>query len=163
MLSCVDGRGRAGHISERVGETARDAGSGTGLYTRRLAALGMVVTGVDRNPEMLAAAHRKAPSAELLEADVNALPFADGSFDLSLAVTLLCIVPDPQRAVAELARVTKPGGRVVPAEFNPISLWAAWRRITGWRVPRPVERRPLLPAARARRATRGRRCAQRSD
>jgi SAM-dependent methyltransferase len=110
-----------------------DAGCGTGIYTRRLLAAGATVTGLDSDPQMLAVARLKAPSATLLEGDVTALPFADGTFDLSLAVTLLCFVEHPQRAVEELVRVTRPGGRVVLAELGRYSLWAAWRRAKGRR------------------------------
>jgi len=117
----------------RPGERALDAGCGTGIYTRRLAERGARVTGVDTDPEMLAAARIKAPAATLVEADVTELPFADGEFDLGLAVTLLCFVGDPGRTVAELVRVTRPGGRVVLAELNRWSLWAAWRRVKAWR------------------------------
>ena len=116
----------------RPGEPALDAGCGTGIYTRRLAERGADVTGVDADPEMLAAARLKAPSARLIQADVTALPFADATFDLSLAVTLLCFVDDAQRTVQELVRVTRPGGRVVLAELNRWSAWAAWRRLKGW-------------------------------
>jgi len=117
----------------RPGELALDAGCGTGIYTRRLLAAGATVTGLDCDAEMLAAARLKAPSATLVLGDVTALPFPDATFDLSLAVTLLCVVGDPQRAVDELVRVTRPGGRVVLAELGRHSLWAAWRRAQGWR------------------------------
>lgn len=107
----------------RPGENALDAGCGTGLYTRRLADSGATVTGIDADPEMLAAARLEAPAATFVQGDVTALPFAEASFDLSLAVTVLCFVEDPQRAVSEL----------VLAELGRYSLWVAWRRIKGWR------------------------------
>ncbi len=90
----------------RPGERVLDAGCGTGIYTRRLLAAGATATGLDGDSQMLAAACLRAPSATLVEGDVTALPFADGTFDLSLAVTLLCFVEHPQRAVEELVRVT---------------------------------------------------------
>jgi ubiquinone/menaquinone biosynthesis C-methylase UbiE len=115
----------------KPGERALDAGAGTGIYTRRLAERGAIVTAVDADPEMLAAAALKAPRATFIAGDGAQLPLADGSFDLALAVTLLCFIEDPQSAVAELVRVTRHGGRVVLAELNRHSLWAAWRRIKG--------------------------------
>lgn len=143
----------------QAGERVLDAGCGTGLYTRRLAAAGVTVTGVDADPEMLVAARLKAPLATLVEGDAMALPFADAGFDLSLAVTLLCFVEDPQRAVDELVRVTRPGGRVVLAELGRVSLWTAVRRVKGrrgsepWRHARfyaPRELAELLSRAGAR-------------
>lgn len=117
----------------RRGERALDAGCGTGLYTRRLVAAGAMVTGVDADEEMLAAARVATPGAAFFHADIAALPFGDGAFDLTLAVTVLCFVADPPRVVRELVRVTRPGGRVVLAELNSRSPWAAWRRIRGRR------------------------------
>lgn len=119
--------------SPRPGERALDAGCGTGLYTQRLVERGAIVTGVDRDPGMLAAARLKAPAATFVEGEVTRLPFEDQTFDLALAVTVLCFVTDPRRAVSELVRVTRPGGRVVLAELGRYSLWAAKRRIAGWR------------------------------
>ena len=137
--------GAAAHARERAiverlagphaGERALDAGCGTGIYTVWLAERGLEVTGVDRDPAMLAAARRKVPNAVFLEADVTALPFPDGEFDLALAVTLFCFLDERERqaAAAELVRLTKPGGRVVIGELARYSLWAAQRRLKGWR------------------------------
>ncbi len=97
----------------RAGELALDAGCGTGIYTRRLVERGLRVTAIDVDPEMLSAARVKAPAARLIEADAAELPFDSDTFDLTLAVTLLCFVGDPERTVRELLRVTRPGGRVV--------------------------------------------------
>lgn len=117
----------------RQGERALDAGCGTGAYTRRLSERGAIVTGVDRDPAMLAAARVKAPAATLVEGEITELPFERDSFDLTLAVTVLCFVADPRRAASELVRVTRPGGRVVLAELGRCSVWAAKRRIEAWR------------------------------
>jgi SAM-dependent methyltransferase len=55
------------------------------------------------------------PSApkHLVEAPAEALPFADGTFDTAVATLVLCTIPDPVAAIAELARVLKPGGRLL--------------------------------------------------
>lgn len=65
--------------------------------------------GVDRDPE--ARRPLRAPAATLVQAEVTMLPFSGDTFDFSLAVTQLCFVSDPCSAVAELVRVTPPGGR----------------------------------------------------
>ena len=137
--------GKAAHEIERAtvaelarpaqGERALDAGCGTGIYSAWLVSQGLQVEALDRDPEMLAAAQEKAPAARCIEGDATALPFADGEFDLALAVTLFCFLDAAQRAAAarELVRVVRPGGRVVVGELARYSLWAAERRIKGWR------------------------------
>ena len=72
----------------------------------------------DVSPAMLDRARREAErrgldQIEYVEADVGALPFADGEFDLVVSFTGLHCFPDPARAVAELARCLRPGGRLV--------------------------------------------------
>ena len=57
-----------------------------------------------------AAAH---PPKHLVEAPAEALPFADDTFDTAVATLVLCTIPDPVAAIAELARVLKPGGRLL--------------------------------------------------
>jgi ubiquinone/menaquinone biosynthesis C-methylase UbiE len=54
-----------------------------------------------------------APPARLVEAPAEALPFADDTFDTAVATLVLCTIPDPVAAIAELARVLKPGGRLL--------------------------------------------------
>jgi SAM-dependent methyltransferase len=64
---------------------------------------------------MISAALGAAPSADLAVADAQALPFADRSFDVAIANHVLYHVPDRPRALAELARVLRPGGRLYAA------------------------------------------------
>ena len=76
--------------------------------------------GVDLSPGMLAEARRRADrlgrEIELVEGDAQRLPFADASFD-TVAVSLgLCTVPDPALALREMARVCRPGGRLILLE-----------------------------------------------
>ena len=92
------------------GASLLDAGCGTGYFTRRFAAAGGRVTGLDRDPAMLAhaRAHRAGPEEYLL-GDMRELPFPDRSFDYCVSVTALCFVPEERAALAELARVSRRG------------------------------------------------------
>jgi SAM-dependent methyltransferase len=77
---------------------------------------------VDLSPKMLRRAGRRARArslrqVELLEADMTELPLADGEADLFLSYSGLHMVPDPQKAVAEMARCLKPGGRLIGTAF----------------------------------------------
>lgn len=103
------------------GERVLDVGCGSGAVlrdlARRVAPSGRAV-GVDPSPMMLQIAGELASEAglnelvDLREGDARALPFPDDEFDVVLAVTSLSHVPDGERAVPELRRVTRPGGRV---------------------------------------------------
>jgi SAM-dependent methyltransferase len=83
------------------------------------------VTGVDNdtkwiadNPEIRAYFHQQGAAFELVEGNAQALPFADGSFDLVTCQTLLIHVPNPQKAIEEMYRVLKPGGTLLCVEPN---------------------------------------------
>jgi SAM-dependent methyltransferase len=106
----------------RPGGRALDAGCGTARAAPLLRAAvgpGGTVVGVDLTPEMLreaVALGRRAHGA-LLEADCVRLPLAAGVFDAVLASGLVHHLPDPAAGLRELARVTRPGGRL--ALFHP--------------------------------------------
>jgi ubiquinone/menaquinone biosynthesis C-methylase UbiE len=78
-----------------------------------LRARGFEVTGVDGSGEMLEHARANNPEAELHEADVQELPIPDQSFDYILCIEVLRYLSEPQRCVAEMARVLRPGGVVL--------------------------------------------------
>jgi phosphatidylethanolamine/phosphatidyl-N-methylethanolamine N-methyltransferase len=77
------------------------------------------ITGFDLSPDMLARAGKRVAERNLdnvvalLEMDAANLTFADGSFDVAVAMFVMTVVPDPHRVLAEMARVVRPGGRVV--------------------------------------------------
>jgi ArsR family transcriptional regulator len=93
-----------------------DAGSGDGTVTQLLAGRARSVTCLDRNARMVAAARARLAeqtNVRVLVGDVEAIPAADAAFDQVLLYNVLACVPQPARAVAELARVLRPGGRLV--------------------------------------------------
>jgi ubiquinone/menaquinone biosynthesis C-methylase UbiE len=123
-------------LAPLAGMRILDAGCGDGVYSVAAAARGARVTGVDLAEDMLALARERSAAqgvkVDWRRGDVLSLPFPDASFDLAIAVTLLCLVADPRRAVRELARVLVPGGRLVIGDLHRRSLWAAKRRVRGW-------------------------------
>jgi ubiquinone/menaquinone biosynthesis C-methylase UbiE len=123
----------AGPLSSR---RVLDVGCGDGTYALIAADKGASVTAVDTTESMMEAARGRAFEARVEirfeRADASRLPFNDDSFDVVLAVTVLCFVEDATLAVKEAARVLAPGGRLVLADLNRWSTWAAWRRARGW-------------------------------
>jgi SAM-dependent methyltransferase len=120
-------------------------GCGDGALGSVLARRGARVTGLDPDARMLAADRRRAQAdgiaLALVPGEAEALPFAD-TFDRVVAVTVLCFVEDAYRAIGEMARVLRPGGKLVIGELGRWGLWAAMRRIRGrlgaptWKAPR---------------------------
>lgn len=99
-----------------------DVATGTGLVLRALASRdgALRLTGIDLSGGMLAVARAALPGAELVEADATVLPFGDDAFDLVTCATGVHLFPDADAAIAEWARVLRPGGRVVTATFGEI-------------------------------------------
>jgi SAM-dependent methyltransferase len=116
-------RERAADLQERLrrllaplagSERALDAGCGTGALAYGLAPLVGEVVGVDENDAYLDAARAEAPEGcVFVRGDVQALPFGYAEFDLAGSLRVLHHVRRPELAVAELARVTRPGGRIL--------------------------------------------------
>lgn len=95
-------------------ERALDVGTGAGALALSLAPIVREVVGVDRVPELLALARERAPAnVTFVEGDAEHLPFDDGSFDLAGTLRTLHHVPRPELVLAELVRVTRPGGRLL--------------------------------------------------
>jgi ubiquinone biosynthesis O-methyltransferase len=119
-----------------TGKRVLDVGCGDGVLSVRLAQQGARVMGLDIDPRMLDAARDRAKSAHAavtyIEGNIGSLPFAEGTFDIVVAVTVLCFVPYADGAVSEMTRVLRPGGRRVIGELGRGSLWAAKRRLWGW-------------------------------
>jgi glycogen(starch) synthase len=99
-----------------------DAGGGYGRVTGPFAGRHDIML-ADISEDMLAEAKERFPALSVTQANVRKLPFEDGSFDLVVALDLLCHLPDLQEGVRELCRVTRPGGRVVCDTTSVNPLW----------------------------------------
>src|SRR5690606_11405096 len=113
-------------VGARPGDRVLDLAAGTGTSAEPMADDGVRVVACDFSIGMLAVGKRRRPDMSFVAGDALALPFADATFD---AVTIsfgLRNVADPPAALAELLRVTRPGGRLVVCECSTPS-WEPWR------------------------------------
>jgi SAM-dependent methyltransferase len=104
-------------LEPRAGSRVLDVGCGTGVVTRELARRvqpGGTVLGIDPNPDMLRVAKELADSdnMEFQPGDALTLPVDSSSFDVVTCITVLEHMPEPERAIPELVRALKPGGRL---------------------------------------------------
>ena len=113
-----------GHAALRLGESVLDLGSGAGfdafLAAREVGDAGRVI-GIDMTPEMLERARRNAATGgysnvEFREGRIEALPVEDASVDLVISNCVINLVPDKAAVYREVARVLRPGGRVVVSD-----------------------------------------------
>ncbi|MFO1140647.1 MAG: class I SAM-dependent methyltransferase [Paracoccus sp. (in: a-proteobacteria)] len=117
MLALARGRGF---------RTALDIGCGEGRFCRMLAAEGIATTGIDPTLRLLDAARARDPQGNYLQARAEALPFADASFDLVVSYLTLIDIDDYAAAIAEMARVLRPGGSLLIANLNSFSTAGDW-------------------------------------
>jgi demethylmenaquinone methyltransferase/2-methoxy-6-polyprenyl-1,4-benzoquinol methylase len=102
----------------RPGDAVLDACCGTGDLAVAASRVGGRVTGLDFSERMLERARRKAPELEWIGGDLLELPFADASFDAAMVGFGVRNVDDLRRALSELRRVLRPGGRVAILEIT---------------------------------------------
>jgi demethylmenaquinone methyltransferase/2-methoxy-6-polyprenyl-1,4-benzoquinol methylase len=102
----------------RPGERVLDVGAGTGVSTEELGRSGAFAVGADLSLGMLRAGRRSRASVPLVAGDALRLPFPDATFDAVTISFALRNVVDTGAALRELARITRPGGRLVVCEFS---------------------------------------------
>lgn len=117
-------------LSPGPNEKILDAGSGTGIFTRDWLLAGARVIGLEISGPMLHLSVKKADGYPFraVQGDMLFLPFRDHTFDKTVSITALEFIEDARKAIDELCRVTRPGGRVVVATLNSLSPWAARRK-----------------------------------
>jgi ubiquinone/menaquinone biosynthesis C-methylase UbiE len=136
---------------ERVLDVACGNGNAALAAARRFAR----VTGVDYVPALLARAASRATAdalaLDLREGDAEALPFADGAFDVVLSTFGVMFTPDQERAARELLRVCRHGGRIGLANWTPDGFVGQMFKVVGAHVPPPAGLRgPALWGTEAR-------------
>jgi ubiquinone/menaquinone biosynthesis C-methylase UbiE len=139
MLECVRGRGFA---------RALDVGCGEGRFARMLRDLGIAVTGIDPTPALIERARTLDPAGDYRDGRAEALDFPAQTFDLVVTYLTLIDIDDADAAIAEMARVLRPGGTLLIANlasaataegayFDERAEWVEWRgiRIRNWHRP----------------------------
>lgn len=124
-----------------AGETVLDVACGTGVVALTAALRGAHVKGLDLAPALLADARRNAAivdaAIDFSEGDVEALPYADASFDVVLSQFGHMFAPRPERAIAEMLRVLRPGGRIAFSTWPPELVIGRLFDLVGHYLPGP--------------------------
>jgi len=110
-----------------TGKDVLECGCGTGLLLERMGAFAKTARGIDLSPGMLEKA--RARGLDVREASITDIPFPDASFDVACSFKVLAHVEDIRAALAEMARVTRPGGVVLAEFYNPLSLRGLAKRL----------------------------------
>jgi SAM-dependent methyltransferase len=134
------------------GERVLDVGAGTGALTAELARRGAALAAADPSPQFVATLQRRFPDADVRQASAEALPWEDEEFDASLAQLVVPFMNDAPKGIAEMRRVTKPGGMVAACMWDrdEMEMLAAIRRtqeaLDGDREPGAFRTRAELEA-----------------
>jgi SAM-dependent methyltransferase len=129
------------NLAIEPGTRLLDAGCGTGEASVLAQARGAIVSGLDAAPGMIERCRVKMPGADFRVGDLEDLPYADASFDAVIACNCVHFTAHPDRAIAQLRRVTRAGGRLAiaangrRAEFPSSEIFYALQAI----APRPEE------------------------
>jgi len=139
----------------RAGKKVLDVAAGNGMVSLAAARRWCEVVSTDYVPSLLergrARASAEGLTIEFREADAEALPFADGSFDTVVSTFGVMFTPNQDRAAAELARVCKSGGKIGLANWTPEGfIWQVFKTLGKYIPPPAGAKSPLLWGTRAR-------------
>jgi len=124
---------------------APTSSAGAGVLAERLTTLGIEVTALDPFPQMLAQLRQRRPDIPTVVGYGNEIPFPDDSFGLTYTVAVMHHIAKPDlvnRTLAEMVRVTRPGGRILIWDHNPLNPY--WPVIMA-KVPQDVGSERLIP------------------
>ncbi len=125
-----------------AGETVLDVAAGNGNVTLAAARRRAHVTSTDYVPQLLAISKKRADAEGLhidyREADAEALPFKDGTFDVAVSTFGIMFTPNQSKAASEIARVVRKGGRIGMANWTPESFIGQLFKTIGKHVPPPA-------------------------
>lgn len=117
------------HLDKLQSKFVVDVGCGTGRWLTFASESGANVAGLDLTPEMLAqAAAKPGLEGRLARADAQSLPLAGATADVTLCSFCVSYVRDLSAVFAELARITRPEGRVIVSDIHPAAIAAGWKR-----------------------------------
>jgi SAM-dependent methyltransferase len=138
----IVGESLAEAVDVRAGETVLDVAAGNGNATLAAARRFAHVTSTDYVPHLLAKGAARAQAegldAHFQEADAEALPFGDGSFDVVLSTFGAMFTPQHHKAASEMMRVARRGGRIGMANWTPEGFIGRLFRVIGAHVPPPA-------------------------
>jgi ubiquinone/menaquinone biosynthesis C-methylase UbiE len=133
-------------VDLRAGSRVLDVAAGNGNATLAAARRFAHVTSTDYVPALLERGRERAAAerlqVEFREADAEALPFADGSFDVVLSTVGVMFAPDQERAATEMTRVARPGGRIGLANWTPDGFIGQVLKAVGRYLSPPAGLRP---------------------
>jgi ubiquinone/menaquinone biosynthesis C-methylase UbiE len=142
------------------GQRILEIACGRGGFSRLLGSKGASVCGADFSPSAVAIARERllghsslARNVTYVQADAQAMPFEDNSFDLVVSCETIEHVPDPRAAVREMYRVAKPGGSLfltTPNYLNFMGLYLIYAAVRhpGMKSSQPLDQRFLFPQIR---------------
>jgi SAM-dependent methyltransferase len=140
-------------VREQIGDVSGlrvlEVACGRGGYVRELTRAGAYVTGCDFSHTALRAAFAKLlaaeipPTAALIQADAQNLPFAEDSFDLLVSCETVEHLPDIQRAFSEMHRVTRPGGKLLLTTPNYVNFMGLYELYAKFRHPDRKDDQPF--------------------